>query len=128
MPTVSLPAVGDLLGLTSLSAKLEFMNPTGSFKDRGTSIMMSVVSECGVSEIVEDSSGNAGASVALMQRGRRSWPTSLHLQARHVPDLSTSVFTQGCCWPLSFGHPALNAGPSIWCMCGSPMSVIQCLE
>ena len=63
-PIVSLAAAGDLLGLTSLCAKLEFMNPTGSFKDRGTSVMMSVVREHGVTEIVEDSSGNAGASVA----------------------------------------------------------------
>ena len=63
-PIVALPAVGDLIGLTSLCAKLEFMNPTGSFKDRGTSVMMTVVREHGVTEIVEDSSGNAGASVA----------------------------------------------------------------
>ena len=63
-PIVALSAAGDLLGLTSLCAKLEFMNPTGSFKDRGTSVMMSVVRERGVPEIVEDSSGNAGASVA----------------------------------------------------------------
>ena len=63
-PIVRLPAAGELLGLASLRAKLELMNPTGSFKDRGTSVMMSVVREHGVTEIVEDSSGNAGASVA----------------------------------------------------------------
>ena len=63
-PTVPMLALGGLLGLRRLRAKLEFMSPTGSFKDRGTSVMMSVVLEHGVTEIVEDSSGNAGASVA----------------------------------------------------------------
>jgi threonine synthase len=63
-PTVALPAIGELLGLNRLFAKLEFLNPTGSFKDRGTAVMMSVAREHGVTEVVEDSSGNAGASVS----------------------------------------------------------------
>jgi len=53
-----------MLGLNQLFAKLEFLNPTGSFKDRGTAIMMSAAREHGVTEVVEDSSGNAGASVS----------------------------------------------------------------
>lgn len=63
-PSVALPAIGEMLGLRRLYAKLEFMSPTGSFKDRGTAVMMSVAREQGVPEIVEDSSGNAGASVS----------------------------------------------------------------
>ena len=63
-PVVPLPTIADSLGLTSLYAKLEFSTPTGSFKDRGTAVMLSVAREFGVDEIVEDSSGNAGASVA----------------------------------------------------------------
>ena len=63
-PCVRLSAVGRLLGLTGLYGKLEFLNPTGSFKDRGTAVMMSVAREHGVTEVVEDSSGNAGASVS----------------------------------------------------------------
>lgn len=47
-----------------LIAKLEYMNPTGSFKDRGVATMISAAKYYGVKEIVEDSSGNAGASVA----------------------------------------------------------------
>ncbi len=50
--------------LPNLYAKLEFLNPTGSFKDRGTATMLSVAAEHGVVELVEDSSGNAGASVS----------------------------------------------------------------
>ena len=63
-PSVRLRALGDMLGLEALYAKLEFMNPTGSFKDRGTAALMSVAKEFGAREVVEDSSGNAGASVA----------------------------------------------------------------
>lgn len=63
-PTVPLQSLGQELGLTQLWAKLEFLNPTGSFKDRGTAAMMSMAREQGITEIVEDSSGNAGASVS----------------------------------------------------------------
>jgi len=63
-PSVSLNNVAEGLGAETIYAKLEAMNPTGSFKDRGTAVMMSVAAELGVTEVVEDSSGNAGASVA----------------------------------------------------------------
>ncbi len=63
-PIVAMPKLGRTLGISGLFGKLEFMNPTGSFKDRGTATMMSVAVERGVTEVVEDSSGNAGASVA----------------------------------------------------------------
>ena len=63
-PCVDLERLGSSLGLDSLTAKLEFLNPTGSYKDRGTVVMMSVARELGIEEVVEDSSGNAGASVS----------------------------------------------------------------
>lgn len=44
--------------------KLESLNPTGSFKDRGTAVLLSWLLAAGVREAVEDSSGNAGASFA----------------------------------------------------------------
>jgi threonine synthase len=44
--------------------KLEWFNPTGSFKDRGTSVMVSALADAGVQAVVEDSSGNGGSSVA----------------------------------------------------------------
>lgn len=44
--------------------KLDFLNPTGSFKDRGTSVMLSYLRQCGVRSVLEDSSGNGGSSVA----------------------------------------------------------------
>ena len=63
-PIVPLPHVGKTLGAPNVFGKLELMNPTGSFKDRGAAMMMSVAMEHNVREVVEDSSGNAGAAVA----------------------------------------------------------------
>jgi threonine synthase len=44
--------------------KLEFMMPTGSFKDRGMTVMVSYLKSRGVTRVLEDSSGNAGASLS----------------------------------------------------------------
>lgn len=44
--------------------KCEHLNPTGSFKDRGTAVLVSSFAAEGVQSAVEDSSGNAGASFA----------------------------------------------------------------
>jgi threonine synthase len=48
----------------SVHFKCEPLNPTGSFKDRGTTVLVSALSAAGVGAVVEDSSGNAGASLA----------------------------------------------------------------
>ncbi|WP_256386003.1 pyridoxal-phosphate dependent enzyme [Leucobacter sp. wl10] len=44
--------------------KLEWFSPTGSFKDRGASVMLSVLRHQGATAVIEDSSGNGGAAVA----------------------------------------------------------------
>ena len=44
--------------------KLESLNPTGSYKDRGSAVLLSQLAARGVRQAVEDSSGNAGASFA----------------------------------------------------------------
>ncbi|TYT62781.1 threonine synthase [Natrialba swarupiae] len=46
------------------SFKLEYVFPTGSFKDRGATTTLSRAVELGVEKVLEDSSGNAGASIA----------------------------------------------------------------
>lgn len=50
--------------LDRVGVKLEYLNPTGSFKDRGTTTLVSHARSLGLRKLVEDSSGNAGASVA----------------------------------------------------------------
>jgi threonine synthase len=44
--------------------KQEQLFPTGSYKDRGVSLLISHLKSIGITDIVEDSSGNAGASMA----------------------------------------------------------------
>ncbi|WP_178915079.1 pyridoxal-phosphate dependent enzyme [Natronomonas gomsonensis] len=44
--------------------KLEYVFPTGSFKDRGATATLTRAKEIGADRIVEDSSGNAGAAIA----------------------------------------------------------------
>ena len=44
--------------------KCEWFMPTGSFKDRGASVMLSLLRAQGVAEVLEDSSGIGGAAVA----------------------------------------------------------------
>lgn len=47
-----------------LLIKHDYLFPTSSFKDRGASVLISKISEMGIKVIVEDSSGNAGTSIA----------------------------------------------------------------
>jgi threonine synthase len=44
--------------------KLDYLTATASFKDRGTAVMINVLAHQGVNRIIDDSSGNAGASAA----------------------------------------------------------------
>src|SRR6266446_3590468 len=44
--------------------KLEWFAPSGSFKDRGASVMISLLRQQGIARVLEDSSGNGGAAVA----------------------------------------------------------------
>ena len=44
--------------------KLEWFNPTCSFKDRGAALLMSFLRQLGVEAVLEDSSGNGGAAIA----------------------------------------------------------------
>lgn len=48
----------------SIAYKLEYLSPSGSYKDRGSAVLISFLRSRGVEEAVEDSSGNAGASFA----------------------------------------------------------------
>ncbi|HSJ58837.1 MAG TPA: threonine synthase [Anaerolineae bacterium] len=49
---------------TPCAFKIESTLPTGSFKDRGAAVLLTALRGLGVTRVVEDSSGNAGASIA----------------------------------------------------------------
>lgn len=58
------PLLKTSIGGVELQVKPEWFNPTASFKDRGSSVMVSILRSHGITQILEDSSGNGGSSVA----------------------------------------------------------------
>jgi threonine synthase len=58
------PLVPRMLNGATALLKCEWFMPTGSFKDRGASVMLSLLRQQGIGEVLEDSSGNGGAAVA----------------------------------------------------------------
>lgn len=58
------PLVPVSLDGREVQLKLEFLSPSGSFKDRGVNAMVNQLVHMGVGSVAEDSSGNAGASLA----------------------------------------------------------------
>jgi threonine synthase len=58
------PLLPGLRGAAPFLLKVEYLTPSGSFKDRGSAVLANALLKFGVREVVEDSSGNAGASLA----------------------------------------------------------------
>lgn len=58
------PLVRMQLDGAHFDAKLEYLNPTGSYKDRGTATLLNHIAGFAVDEVIDNSSGNAGASLA----------------------------------------------------------------
>jgi threonine synthase len=44
--------------------KVDYLFPTGSYKDRGAAVLINRVKQWGIRKVVEDSSGNAGSAIA----------------------------------------------------------------
>ena len=65
-PLYSPPVLAKKLGLEHLWIKDEGRNPTGSFKDRASSVVVARAREIGAEIIVTASTGNAGAALAGM--------------------------------------------------------------
>ncbi len=68
-PVISLgegatPLMWEEFAGTQVGLKMESLNPSGSYKDRGSAVIVSQLVGRGASRAVEDSSGNAGASFA----------------------------------------------------------------
>ena len=65
-PIYKPPRLGKALGLKYLWLKDESPNPTGSFKDRASALVVSRAAQIGAEVIVTASTGNAGAALAGM--------------------------------------------------------------
>lgn len=65
-PMLALPRLAKKLGLEHLWLKDESRNPTASFKDRASAVVVARALEIGASVVVTASTGNAGAALAGM--------------------------------------------------------------
>jgi threonine synthase len=83
-PVVDLPRWGDAVGAPRAMAKLEHLAPTSSFKDRGMTLVVSRALELGARGLIEDSSGNAGASTAAYA-ARAGLPATVYVPAAAPP-------------------------------------------
>src|SRR3989449_10830548 len=63
-PLVEARRLGARIGVPNLYLKLEGLNPTGSFKDRGMVVAVSKALEAGAESIICASTGNTSASAA----------------------------------------------------------------
>jgi len=52
-------------GPDGFAIKCEYVSPSGSFKDRGSSVLITGMRDAGIDDVFLDSSGNAGASMAM---------------------------------------------------------------
>ena len=58
------PLIEYYISNKKIHLKMESLNPTGSYKDRNSALLISQMKARKIMEFVEDSSGNAGASIA----------------------------------------------------------------
>ncbi len=58
------PMVPVQIGDRSVQMKLDYLFPSGSYKDRGAAILITQAKAIGIEKVVQDSSGNAGCAVA----------------------------------------------------------------
>jgi len=82
-PLYHLEKIGAELGLDNLYAKHEGMNPSGSFKDRGMTLGVSMAKQLGKNIVACASTGNTSASMAVYA-AKAGMPAIVLLPAGHV--------------------------------------------
>jgi len=82
-PLYHLKKLGEELGLKNLYAKHEGMNPSGSFKDRGMTLGVSMAKQLGKNIVACASTGNTSASMAVYA-AKANMPAVVLLPAGHV--------------------------------------------
>jgi threonine synthase len=76
------------------SFKLEYVSPTGSFKDRGAATTLSQAVAVGTDCVLEDSSGNAGAAIATYA-ARAGIPAEIYVPADAKPSKLAAIRSAG---------------------------------
>lgn len=111
-PAVRLGAGGtpllpvDLAG-RQVQVKVEYLAPTASFKDRGTAVMINLLAHQGVTQVADDSSGNAGASVAAFA-ARAGMAAEIYVPAHASPAKQAQIAIYGA-QVRAVPGPRLNA-------------------
>ncbi len=67
-PLIHAKNLGNLLGINKIYVKYEGNNPTGSFKDRGMTVAISMAKYLGVKAVICASTGNTSSSMAAYAR------------------------------------------------------------
>ncbi|MGD8245617.1 MAG: threonine synthase [Anaerolineae bacterium] len=78
----------------SVRFKMESLNPTGSFKDRGAALLVTALKAAGVREVVEDSSGNAGAALSAYA-ARGGLDATIYVPAHASPVKRSQIAVYG---------------------------------
>jgi threonine synthase len=74
--------------------KLDHISPTGSFKDRGAAVLVSVAADIGARTVVADSSGNAGKAVAAYA-ARAGLPAEIYVPSGTPPAKTAAAQASG---------------------------------
>jgi threonine synthase len=74
--------------------KVDYLFPTGSYKDRGATVLISRMKEWGVQEVVEDSSGNAGSAIAAYC-ARAEIACEIYVPQSTSPEKTVQIQTYG---------------------------------
>ncbi len=80
--------------MPGIFVKQDYMMPTGSFKDRGAVIMVAKALEYGAQRIIQDSSGNAGTSVAAYA-ARAGIPCDIYIPVSTTENKATQIEVHG---------------------------------
>lgn len=68
-PLLAAPRLGEAMGLQHIFLKDDGLNPSGSFKDRASALVIARALELGVGVVAAASTGNAGSAMACMAAG-----------------------------------------------------------
>lgn len=68
-PLLAAPRLGEALGLRQVFLKDDGLNPSGSFKDRASALVIARALEMGAGVVAAASTGNAGSAMACMAAG-----------------------------------------------------------
>jgi threonine synthase len=126
------------------SLKVDYLLPSGSYKDRGSAVLISRLRHLGIGDVIEDSSGNAGSSIAAYSAAA-GLRCQVFVPAANSPDKLAQIKAYGAKLVAVDGdrsarthfyashnwHPDFHAGVSslgfeIWEQCGrrAPEAVV----